>query len=194
MVAIIAIEGLDGVGKTTLCGALQDVYKDRTMIEIIKSPHRDVERLAYAARSGGKAGSLCAFTIANCYLAKSVTGKSAAIVDRYFLSTLVHHHEVAAEYRNDLISILRTFDYQKPHLTIVLEADLGCIQSRLEQRKNDRQMLVGLEVQHQRYSTLQASEWQQWIGPIERRTSATDDDFRSNIEYIKSRVDKICPQ
>lgn len=193
MVTIFAIEGLDGVGKSTLCAALQQAYSDNPLIAVVKSPQRDVERLAYAARSGGKAGSLCAFTVANCYLMKSIASKKIAIVDRYFFSTLVHHHEAAIEFRDDLTSILRAFEYRPPHLTILLEADLDCIKSRLGQRKVDREMLVSLDIQKQRYNKLEAGEWQEWIGPIERRVSLTTDDLRSNVEYMKARIAMLCP-
>ena len=139
--SFIAVEGVDGSGKTStailLAGRLQGIY--------LKTPPKEYSTLRHhfdsAAQSSRRELILARFFFylsSLCETADAVVSYikkgTTVVVDRWVLSTLLYHEQLLGL---DLSPYIKPLALPQPDACFVLQPSLRVIYSRLEQRSPD---------------------------------------------------------
>jgi thymidylate kinase len=185
---IIAIEGVDGVGKSSLCEVLSKSFRSKN-IKVAKTPYGDFLDLALMAKKEGKAGSFCGYLIGDIAIRNQFQNYDYVFLDRYILSTLVYHNSVVASLKESIFSLLELTTLVKPTITILLEANPSLISNRITQRneltKNARSVV---ELQNQFDIYINDPRMQPWLGKLIRIRSEKIEDQEQAIKIISEIV------
>lgn len=163
-VKIIAIEGIDGVGKSSLCHRLTNAFLKQN-IEVAKTPHAEFSKITSLAIKGGEVGALCAYLLADIAAKNQFKNSDWLVLDRYVLSTLVFHSKIIEENRGIISEILNSIDILKPIATIILETNLATVDKRNIERKSfSNHSITSKELYYRFNNYLKDPLFQPWIG------------------------------
>ena len=189
---IVALEGLDGSGKTTLCRALSLADWSDHRVACLSSPSEAVSRLYYEWRGRNIQASALGFLLGTKMMLRELGDKYDLVVfDRYLLSTLVHHFGAVQGRESEFDSFLRAMDYQAPDLTIYLNCPLSVSISRITRRVGDRPLVVSLETQRELYLSIpKQPKLHNWLS---NSTIQLNNGDEVNFDHtVKSAHDAIC--
>jgi thymidylate kinase len=129
---IIAIEGIDGAGKSTFCSLLHERIGPSTAA-LAKTPYGELNHLTDMARKQGRMAAFCAYLLSNIATIQQFVDSEWLILDRYLLSTIVYHQDIfdalSPSLRKVLLSTLKT-----PAISVLLTVDPDVAAGRLEAR------------------------------------------------------------
>ena len=129
---IIAVEGPDGVGKSTFCAALTSTLEGKALH--IKTPPGELFHYARQAGTPGSLGAFFAFMLGNSIVSQMESDKNWLILDRYVLSTFVYHAEAIAGSKMDFRGAMTGASCRSPYITVLLECSLETVARRLSER------------------------------------------------------------
>lgn len=188
MPKIIAIEGVDGVGKTTLCELLNDKLQ-KSNTTVAKTPFSDYNNLTSLAKLESDFGSFCSFLISDIAVKNQLSNYEWIILDRYILSTLIYHDKQIGLLKDSIHNILNYSGLLRPTVTIFLEANSVILEERHNERKaRSRHSLTTFELQMRYERYLKDSLFQPYIGQLIKFRSETSFD---QIQILEKIVDII---
>jgi thymidylate kinase len=164
---IIAIEGVDGVGKSTLCKYIAEKHQAKNIF-VIKTPEGSLKQLCKISRLTNDNASFNAFLLADLAIVVQAQNVDWLIVDRYILSTLVYHHQFILDSQIDVSRILKEVGLTPPSLTIYLYCSFQTIFNRLRTRNIQANHRLGP---------------QQTVDLFENYLSNQDNLFPTNVLY-----------
>jgi len=189
---VVALEGLDGSGKTTLCRALSSADWSDHRVACLTSPSETVSRLCYEWRGRNIHASALGFLLGTKLMLRELSDKYDLVVfDRYLLSTLVHHFGAVEGSETEFDGFLRAMDYHAPDLTIYLDCPVSVSLSRISRRAGDRPLVVSLEAQRELYLSIpKGRKLHSWLS---NRTIQLNNGDEVNFDQtVKSAYDAIC--
>lgn len=191
---IIAIEGLDGSGKTSLCSALSEVDWQDLKVVCLTSPATALRELCYEWRGKNPQASALGFLLGTKAMLDQVAEDiDIVIFDRYLLSTLVHHFDVIEGYISEFHEFLLAMGYQAPDLTVYLQCQVSTSVSRIAQRENDRPLIVSLRRQKELYERVPhgifIDEW--FKGGVMQLPNDEENNFLNVVESVRQEVLKL---
>ena len=143
---LIAIEGLDGAGKSTL------IKKINNAIGIQSFDSVPAELNALRIKTGHTGSPLATFkffTLSNIlrsFQFKQLVKKNTVVVDRYIFSTLTYHQIMLKHELNETISLLKSDNFFWPDYVIFIIANATIRKERIAQRDNDKLQWYGDQI------------------------------------------------
>lgn len=164
---LIAIEGLDGAGKSTFALALQRALPQSVRSAVVHTPGARLKALAFDVRNSNSDASFLAFMIGNVDAVQNVQQHDVIIVDRYVVSTVVHHQDTCRRWRPALVALMESMSAVFPVMTVFLDVQVDIAAARLGARADAAPLLVDLATQRRRYlENLQGALDQRLTGHI----------------------------
>lgn len=148
---IVALEGLDGAGKSTLATHLAQDLSSHLDTKIIHTPIHDVKPLAMQLRGVNKEASFLAFLIGNIVPSSSLERQQVLIFDRYILSTIVHHWSVFLRFELEIPDLLKVLGVRPADFTIFLDVDPSLAWTRISTRIDDSSLALALNEQRETF-------------------------------------------
>jgi thymidylate kinase len=187
---IIAIEGADGVGKTSLCDILRSRITNTNIVAVIKTPFGSFSKLTSMIGFSDRAGRFSSFLLTDKAVDAQFRQFEWVIIDRYLLSTLVYHDDVVTLLGDHVIHLLNEIEIKKAEYTIYLEAEEKIIESRLKGRvnKSNHGLLTSdLIYRYEKY--LSDSTFSLNNGRVLRMTSETASEQNLIVDVIMSIIE-----
>ena len=182
---LIAIEGLDGAGKSTLCAALQAKDWRPFKVAVTPTPHEELSATCYRLRGRNPEASMLAFLLGSKAVCVEYRQADVLVVDRYVLSTIVHHREIYDLWGRSFDLFLRAMDFRSPDLTVLLEPGLTLAAQRISARSNDRPLIVELDEQERRY---QAALSEERVEPLLGEVLKRETIYPDSVDEISSEL------
>lgn len=166
MPKIIAVEGVDGVGKSTLCERLKEILSGKNII-VTKTPYLECAELT--SRAKDDVASFCSYLISDISIKNQLNTYEWIILDRYILSTIVYHHELVDLLKSNAYNILNNVDILKPTATILLEANDLILKNRLGIRKDySNHKFTSIELKKRFELYMKKKEFKPFLGKLIR--------------------------
>lgn len=166
-VAIIAIEGLDGSGKSYLCERLRRHFSNSSHVGIGSTPSRKMKNIALSLLGNNQLASYLAFMVGNSSITIDFPENKIIVLDRYILSTIVHHFEQFVYLRDNFFGLIDSLHILPASLTVLLDVSPELAAERIAKRRCDPPLLVPLVTQRKRYAKiLEGSEGLQMSGEV----------------------------
>lgn len=180
---IIALEGIDGTGKTSILKALEKKYKNDKHIIFIKSPAHPFSELVSDFWDSPPFVRMMFFLLSNYHMSKNVNKHKIYILDRYTYSTFVTHLKNIG--RIKIKSEFKKMNIEQPDKTFLIKANIEEINKRLQVRNNEIDNSLNIK---ELYSLYYKNKDQN-IFNIEILINNNEDDFFRNISVISAYID-----
>lgn len=188
---ICAVEGIDGAGKSTFVATLGATLTERLTVQLAHTPGPSLAPLALALRSPNSAASFLAYMIGNSEAARLCGDVAAVVLDRYLLSTLVHHGPVLETWRPKIEALVSAIALPLPALTIILDVDPVMAANRIAARTCDLPLMINLEEQRRRYRLLaKAPDLRPFMGRTLVRENSTQNQLRDTVQEVVSLIER----
>jgi len=108
--------------------------------------------MAFELRNGASTASFLAFMIGNTEAIRQHSDADVLVLDRYVLSTMVHHHQCSNVWLQELDSLCDSLAFTKPDITWLLDVDPTVAAQRISSRGvDDSPLLIDLVEQRSLY-------------------------------------------
>lgn len=185
---VVALEGLDGAGKSTL--AAQLAADSNLDIEVVHTPIKDVKALAMQLRGVNVEASFLAFMVGNA--TASTSNPRVLVFDRYVLSTIAHHWSVFQRFEENVPGLMRVLGVRPADITIFLDVAPTVATARISARTDDSNLVLSLEDQRQRFAWAMNSPIARSLtGEIIVLANENLDQLRSTLNLIRSRIQEL---
>ena len=185
---IIALEGIDGSGKSTILNQLKEKYMNNDRIVFIKSPTPPFDQLLEEFWDSPAFTRLMYFAVSNYHLLTTLSEDKVYVVDRFIYSTYVTHIEQLGK---ELVkNSIQNMGIENPSITYLLKAPISEIKHRLKVRNNE--IDNNLDIDHLYCCYYQPVS--EKFGEIIQLNNGNKEDIEINMKIISSAIDGILTQ
>ncbi|BBM83344.1 hypothetical protein [Candidatus Uabimicrobium amorphum] len=190
---IIALEGIDGTGKTTIFEKLKAYFADDPRVVFAKSPPPPFYEVMADFWEKPKLERFLFFLTANIYFCSKKDDHKIYVLDRFIFSTYVTHIvSLNRKQKQVLKSLLGEIDIPKPSKTYLIKSSLSAIQKRLDERNNEidnklRSNRAYFEELYDQYYGEQDVN----LGQVETLENENWENFNRNIDVIKQDIEAM---
>jgi thymidylate kinase len=184
----IAIEGIDGCGKTTILKELKSIYHSDQTVEFIKSPLEPFRGLVENVWNFPLFDRFIFFTAANSYFANAVDSGKVYVFDRFIYSTFVTHLPLQKERGHEelLLPIIANMNLT-PAATFLLRVSKTTIKHRLRERNNTIDNALDIDRLYDLYYDSPTTD----LGKIVELRNENPSDLIKNIHIIQEKINSL---
>ncbi|WP_372365115.1 dTMP kinase [Candidatus Uabimicrobium sp. HlEnr_7] len=188
---IIALEGIDGTGKTTIFEKLKSYFHGDSSVVFAKSPPPPFDQIIPDFWEKPKLERFLFFLTANMYFCSKKSDGKIYVLDRFIFSTYVTHI-VSLSDKQVLKSLLDEINVPKPSKTYLIKSSLTTIKERLDERNNEidnklRSDRAYFRMLYDQYYSKQDVD----LGEVETLKNETWEDFELSVDIIKRDIETM---
>lgn len=180
---IIALEGIDGAGKTSILESLKNKYESNENIIFIKSPLSPFSDLVSDFWNTPPFVRMMFFLLSNYHLSKSINNNKTYVLDRYTYSTFVTH--LSDIDREEIKLKFNKMEIKSPDKTFLIEASIEEIKKRLRIRNNEVDNALNINDLYPLYYKNPDKK----LFQVETLMNNNQDEFIRNISIISEYID-----
>lgn len=181
---IIAIEGLDGAGKSSLCEQLSIMlaeYDGRA----VKTPSGVFLNLLDNHIDADRPSKFFRYLLADVAIRHQFGEYSWLVIDRYILSTLAYHLKYLIHHEKEIAEALSDLSLPSAEATFILHANAALIEKRLSSRGEDKGQIRDTLLIEQAYQVvINRDDFKPWLGEVVFLRSETPEDRASAIQAV----------
>ena len=180
---IIALEGIDGSGKTTIIKELKEKYKNNENVVFIKSPIPPFYEMTSVFWKSPPYVRLTFFSTSNYFFSKTTEEEKTYILDRYIYSTFATH--ISSLGKNKVVNHINDMTIKNPEISYLIKAPIEEIKKRLKKRNNPIDNNLDIDNLYSCYYGSLSNEF----GKVEVLNNRDLYDLDKNISIISNTID-----
>jgi thymidylate kinase len=187
---LIAFEGIDGSGKTTLWQNLKEELKNESNIEFIKSPVSPFTSMIKDFWDADIFERFIFFICSNSYFAKTADENKIYVIDRFIYSTFITHVDLANPQNNDfMLNVIKKMNIVCPTMTFLISASKKEVKRRLEERDNNIDNSLDIDKLYSCYYELSLNDgYDNLFGKMKKISNELEQDLQMNTKIIRDAI------
>lgn len=190
---IIALEGIDGCGKTTLVDELAKAFDGDARVVFLHTPIAPFRELRQSLNPANKAETFWFYQASNSHLARTLSSDRVYVLDRFIYSTYIAHRSADPAVSGLIDTSFALLQLPVPIKTYLIRVSLATSWQRIHQRGPlTESEKLGLAA----YGQLYATYYNPQAIPIRDRLlrdweildNEMPDDLQRNLQNIESTI------
>jgi len=187
MCKIIAIEGPDGAGKSSLCALVQTRISNK-QIKVFKTPLSSGASLTTYNQYSTEKERFLSYLLSNAITKNIHRNLDYLILDRFTLSTIIYHKNAFESMSGFVITLLEELEIV-PFATVYLDVNREILDSRLSlrhEKTNHKKKSSELLMDFEHY--LSNKDHERYTGNLYRLPSENNADLEKSFSLIYSLI------
>lgn len=184
----IAIEGIDGCGKTTILKELKSIYHSDKTVEFVKTPLEPFRMLVEEVWDFPLFDRFIFFAASNSYFSNAADTEKVYVLDRFIYSTFVTHLQLQKErgYEDLLVQIIAHMKLT-PASTFLMRVSKNEIRRRLSERNNIIDNALDIDRLYDLYYDSPTMD----LGEIVELRNESPSDLIKNTRIIQEKINQL---